>query len=335
MAQVTPERIDRARDAARRLLILVQRLPAELRGLQEASIPADEKDAALVAKFYGLQPAITEAQAAMPSDILDCVMLAAGPGDYIIDGRFHEGTAHAATEILARRKLLALARAVKALRLSLTEPLPRGSGYVDPPDRMRSLLESGFGHAAVLLMLRSESEQVREGFWKAAIADVDAVAVPTQLWAAVDKEWAAARRAIAADALAAGAQPQGQPGAGNGHDAAPAGGAQPEKPADGFCVRLSQAAGVAGRSKRTLQNWQKDDADFPLPVVEGGGGKPAEWRWGDIRPYLEKRVGRPLPEWHPADVNRADFAKEYPGIDAPEAKLRKAAAGLFGNVNGL
>lgn len=203
-AELTPERIDAARDAARRLLILVQRLPAELRRLQEASIPADEKNAALVAKFCDLQPAITEAQAAMPSNILDFILLAAGPGEYVIDGRLHESTAHAATRILARRKLLAMARAAIALRLSLTEPLPRGSGYVDPPDKMRRVLESGFGRDAVLAMLHGESEQVREAFWQAAIADVDAVAVPTPLWAALDREWAAAQQA-----LAAGAQPQG------------------------------------------------------------------------------------------------------------------------------
>ncbi|MDY0165822.1 MAG: hypothetical protein RBS80_04715 [Thermoguttaceae bacterium] len=74
-----------------------------------------------------------------------------------------------------------------------------------------------------------------------------------------------------------------------------------DSPHDDFCVRLLQAAGVAGRAKRTLQNWQKEDADFPLPIVAGGGGQPAEWRWGDIRPYLEKRVKRELPKRHPSD----------------------------------
>lgn len=78
-------------------------------------------------------------------------------------------------------------------------------------------------------------------------------------------------------------------------------------PAAGFCVRLSQAAGTIGRSKRTLEGWQAKDTDFPLPVVEGGGGKASEWEWAKLRPYLERKIGRPLPEHHPADLSRPDY----------------------------
>ncbi len=105
------------------------------------------------------------------------------------------------------------------------------------------------------------------------------------------KTWAWKRR----DELAARAE---QPAASAGP--AEAGG-------DTFVVTLLQAAAIASRSKRTLERWQLDDHDFPLPICVGGGGKAAEWRWSDIRPYLEKRTGRRLPKVHPADrLNRAE-----------------------------
>jgi hypothetical protein len=64
-------------------------------------------------------------------------------------------------------------------------------------------------------------------------------------------------------------------------------------------VTLQQAAALVRRSKRTLEKYKEK---MPLPRVEGGGGKPAEWAWSEIRPWLEKAFDRKLPERFPADV---------------------------------
>lgn len=74
-----------------------------------------------------------------------------------------------------------------------------------------------------------------------------------------------------------------------------------------YPVTLLQAAGVVNRSKRTLEGWARDDADFPLPDVEGGGGRAHEWQWGRFRPYLANKTGQELPEWFPADTSRPDW----------------------------
>jgi hypothetical protein len=63
-------------------------------------------------------------------------------------------------------------------------------------------------------------------------------------------------------------------------------------------VTLDQAAAQAGRNKRTLERWS-EKTPMPDPDVEGGGGKPNEWRWSRIRPWLEQRSGRKLPEHFP------------------------------------
>ena len=34
--------------------------------------------------------------------------------------------------------------------------------------------------------------------------------------------------------------------------------------------------------------------------VEGGGGKPDEWLWSRVRPWLAEEFGRPLPERFPS-----------------------------------
>jgi len=80
------------------------------------------------------------------------------------------------------------------------------------------------------------------------------------------------------------------------------------KPPAADChVTLLQAAGMVNRHKRTLVNWQTNDPEFPPPDVEGGGGKAAEWRWSVLRPYLEKKSRRKLPEYFPADPHRPGF----------------------------
>ncbi len=84
----------------------------------------------------------------------------------------------------------------------------------------------------------------------------------------------------------------------------------PETPADGreaehVClVTLHQAAAMVNRVKKTLERYKKDDSTMPQPRVSGGGGKPDEWAWAELRPWLEKTFERPLPERFPADKLR-------------------------------
>jgi hypothetical protein len=65
-------------------------------------------------------------------------------------------------------------------------------------------------------------------------------------------------------------------------------------------VTLLQMAGIVNRDKRTLERLAVK-VKFPPPAVEGGGGKPGEWRWSDVRPILEVEYGRSLPDIFPAD----------------------------------
>ena len=44
-------------------------------------------------------------------------------------------------------------------------------------------------------------------------------------------------------------------------------------------VTLIQIAAIVNRSKRTLEGLTKD---MPLPAIEGGGGRPAEWDWEEV-----------------------------------------------------
>lgn len=60
-------------------------------------------------------------------------------------------------------------------------------------------------------------------------------------------------------------------------------------------VTLGQMAAYVNRSTRTLERWAKKKS-FPKPKVIGGGGKPHEYDWTELRPVLEKLSGRPLPE---------------------------------------
>jgi hypothetical protein len=66
-------------------------------------------------------------------------------------------------------------------------------------------------------------------------------------------------------------------------------------------VTLDQAAALVSRSKRTLEKYkQREKNPLPSPDVEGGGGRPDEWRWTRIRPWLEQEFGRSLPEQYPS-----------------------------------
>ncbi len=70
-------------------------------------------------------------------------------------------------------------------------------------------------------------------------------------------------------------------------------------------VTLDQMAAHVNRSKRTLERLKKrSNNPLPPPSVEGGGGKPDEWVWPDVRPWLEKEFKRKLPERFPPRGNR-------------------------------
>lgn len=61
-------------------------------------------------------------------------------------------------------------------------------------------------------------------------------------------------------------------------------------------VTLDQMAALVNRSKKTLEReLNRPNSDMPKPDVEGGGGKPHEWRWDRIRPWLVTTYARELP----------------------------------------
>jgi len=69
-------------------------------------------------------------------------------------------------------------------------------------------------------------------------------------------------------------------------------------------VTLDQVAALINRKKKTLERYlnepkYKKKFDMPQPEVEGGGGKPHEWLWPTLQPWLEKTFGRKLPERFP------------------------------------
>jgi hypothetical protein len=62
-------------------------------------------------------------------------------------------------------------------------------------------------------------------------------------------------------------------------------------------VTRQQAAAIVNRSPRTLERYKKQ---MPKPRVPGGKGVPAEWAWSELRPWLEEKFKRKLPESFPA-----------------------------------
>ena len=65
-------------------------------------------------------------------------------------------------------------------------------------------------------------------------------------------------------------------------------------------VTLDQMAALVNRSKKTLaRKVNASGSDMPDPDVQGGGGKPHEWKWSTIRPWLERQFNRQLPERFP------------------------------------
>jgi hypothetical protein len=59
-------------------------------------------------------------------------------------------------------------------------------------------------------------------------------------------------------------------------------------------VTLGQAAALVSRSPRTLERYKR--LGMPKPFVRGGGGKPHEYAWSEMKPWLEKTFDRPIPE---------------------------------------
>jgi hypothetical protein len=66
-------------------------------------------------------------------------------------------------------------------------------------------------------------------------------------------------------------------------------------------VTLSQAAAMVKKKKRSLEHY-KTKGTLPLPVVEGGGGRPDLYDWAEMRFWMADTYGwslDQLPEVHP------------------------------------
>jgi hypothetical protein len=63
-------------------------------------------------------------------------------------------------------------------------------------------------------------------------------------------------------------------------------------------VTLQQAAAIVNKTKSALVKRAKK-SPMPLPEVEGGECRAAEWEWTTIRPWLEDQFKRKLPEKFP------------------------------------
>jgi hypothetical protein len=65
-------------------------------------------------------------------------------------------------------------------------------------------------------------------------------------------------------------------------------------------VNLNQAAALVNRKKVTLlRALNKPGSTMPQPDTHGCGGKPHEWLWPRLRPWLEQEYGKSLPERFP------------------------------------
>jgi hypothetical protein len=72
-----------------------------------------------------------------------------------------------------------------------------------------------------------------------------------------------------------------------------------------YFITLDQAAALVNRKKRTLERYKKDKKQkMPKPRVSGGGGKPAEWAWSELKPWLEEHFNRLLPDIPPHHVGQ-------------------------------
>jgi hypothetical protein len=70
-------------------------------------------------------------------------------------------------------------------------------------------------------------------------------------------------------------------------------------------VTLAKMAAIVSRSPRTLEKLKtRRHNPLPAPDIEGGGGKPHEWTWATVRPWLEAEFARKLPERFPGELFR-------------------------------
>jgi len=67
-------------------------------------------------------------------------------------------------------------------------------------------------------------------------------------------------------------------------------------PPDEQLVTLDQMAAIVNRKKRALEHYRDQ---MPAPARKGRRGQAAEWRWADVRPWLEETFSRRLPEEFP------------------------------------
>src|SRR5207249_1980874 len=65
-------------------------------------------------------------------------------------------------------------------------------------------------------------------------------------------------------------------------------------------VTLNHVAAYLKCNKRTLERWMhQKGSEGPEPDIEGGGGKPHQWVWSKLRPWLQRVSRRTLPERFP------------------------------------
>lgn len=63
-------------------------------------------------------------------------------------------------------------------------------------------------------------------------------------------------------------------------------------------VTLDQCAAMVHLSRRSLFRYRS--RGMPLPFRPGYHGRPGLYDWSEMRPWLEKTFGIPLPEVHPS-----------------------------------
>jgi hypothetical protein len=81
----------------------------------------------------------------------------------------------------------------------------------------------------------------------------------------------------------------------------PASEAVPTLPTTPQYVTLDKAAAIVSRSKRTLEKLvNRKENPLPDPAIRGTGGKPSEWIWSELRPWLEQEYGKHLPQRFPS-----------------------------------
>jgi len=65
-------------------------------------------------------------------------------------------------------------------------------------------------------------------------------------------------------------------------------------------VTLQQIATYLKRNKNHMRRELNADRAAPQPIIRGGSGRRHEWIWSQLRPWLETRYSRALPERFPS-----------------------------------